>query len=213
MKKHFFLGLLGFLVIALLPRLANAEVMSDQNYNLENKNLEVQTFRQITPKPIQNPAGVKPYSQGKNYKAYADTSSSFGFTVSHDTINFGKPTATNPVIRLLYLTTAPKISYQILVSENHPLVADKNTIPDTTCDSGSCTEITSSTWISTLTYGFGYRSSTTPENEYKQFPDLSKKEHFEALLQDKITYKVNVATTQQQGAYSNVVTYIAVPNF
>jgi len=213
MKKHLLIGLFAYWIICLLSPPASVQAMSNDNYTIEKQGTEIQTFKQPVSKPVQKRPEFKPAYSGKNYTVEADTSSSFIFTVSQESVNFGKLTATNPVTRLLYLTVEGPSNYQIFISENHPLVTDKNTIPDTTCDSGACSEITSAIWNSALTYGFGYHSLSMPEKEYKQFPDLSKKEQFDSIFQDKIIYKVNVAATQQPGAYSNTVTYMASPNY
>ena len=132
--------------------------------------------------------------------------------------------------------------YSVLVFENDPLTiipptelnsasVSKTFIPDTTCDKGECGIQNADEWINTLTYGFGYRcdnvtgtdcdSSFAKTNSYKHFPDLASNDDPTSIMagigsNDKavrISYKVNISGTQTQGNYSNIITYIAVPNF
>lgn len=216
MKKYLVIGLLAYWFIGLFLPKANASTTQNNNYTLEKQNVEIQPFKKPTPTPK---AEKKPFASGKNYTVEANTTS-FNFSISHDVLNFGTLTATNPVLRLLYLTTISQVPYQILTIQNHPLSDGDKIIPDTTCDNGSCTDETSSSWTSALTYGFGYQTSNMTEDEYKQFPDLSKNEEPTVIFygnngnhQEKIVYKANTSTTQQPGSYSNVITYIATPSF
>jgi hypothetical protein len=115
-------------------------------------------------------------------------------------------------------------------------------IPDTTCDGGTCTESTAAVWSSTLTYGFGFRCDSTSiiyngstssdclgggssfsgnANYYKQFADASKNETAQTIISGTsgrdqsatVTYKVNIATSQTAGLYTNAITYIATPTY
>lgn len=132
--------------------------------------------------------------------------------------------------------------YSVLIFENEPLTvappAESNSatdnkifIPDTTCDNGQCDTQTASEWNNALTYGFGYRcdnvagvdcdASFSKPNFYKHFPDLLNNDDLTSVMagigannrKARISYKVNISGTQPQGSYSNVVTYIDVPNF
>ena len=228
-SKRIFLSLLYFTFLAFVLHFSfctlrllqpvQAATMSSPNYNLQKKDIEVGPPNTPTPTPTKEPE--KPYATGTNYTVQTNAPSAFTFSVSLNELNFGKPTATNPIIRLLFLTATSKSPYQVLSAADHQLMSGDKTIPDTTCDNGSCNQETSSSWVSALTYGFGYSAQNMPEDNYKQFPDLSKNEPLEAVFshesannkQDKVVYKVNVSSTQQVGTYSNVVTYIAVPSY
>ena len=122
---------------------------------------------------------------------------------------------------------------KVISSENHQLqLGARIFLPDTTCDNGSCSETIPDLWTSNLTYGFGYRCESSFENScdqgfsdtdaFKQFANDSAKESPQTIMLNqqsnqettgKITYKVNISGTQTLGSYSNVITYIAVPNF
>lgn len=178
---------------------------------------------------------------GTNYKVkagfeYIYPFTPFSFTISQTLIDFGILTPTNPVTRtnLLTVSTDSAYGYEVTGYENHQLLvpSEGSIIPDTTCDTGSCTESVADIWTNTLTYGFGYRcddisgsdcnSDFATSTYYKQFADNSKGETEQPIMSDatsgknrqsQITYKVNVSGTQAAGAYTNVVTYIATPTY
>ena len=162
----------------------------------------------------------------------------FSFYISNTLIDFGTLSPTNPVLRTtnLIINNSLAKSYKIMAAQDTQLM-EKTTgamIPDTTCDDGSCTQNLASKWNNNLTYGFGYRcdapqktSCTVSENDfsnktfYKQFANTSKKESAVTVMSGgrgiaqsaTITYKVNIATSQSSGLYSNEISYIAVPSY
>ena len=134
-----------------------------------------------------------------------------------------------------YQVTASE-NHQLLVPKTGAIIAD------TTCDKGTCTQTTAADWSSTLTYGFGYRcdsisivsqgskSSMCAQKDssfsknpsfFKQFPDASKSEVSQVIVNGEkgrnqkatITYKVNIASSQATGIYTNSVTYVATAGF
>jgi hypothetical protein len=213
----------------------HAATSSNNNYQLEIETLDVPPDEQI-PEPIQPPS-----HQTANAPGIAFIPSPFSFSISESLIDFGILSATNPVTRATTLTvTSPGTGYQVFAFANHSLrtkasalVSGTNaSIPDTTCDNGSCSDVTAALWKNNLTYGFGFRCDAERQTlcpngfdekeAYKQFSDLSKKETIKPIIQNnastaydeaRITYRINIAGTQQKDAYSNMVTYIAVPNF
>lgn len=127
-------------------------------------------------------------------------------------------------------------NHQLLVSKTGAI------IPDTTCDKGGCSQTQTAQWSSTLTYGFGFRcdsvsifsqgakSNSCSEKDqsfsknssfFKQFADVSRKEKAEIVVSGgkgrnqkaTVTYKVNIASSQATGVYSNSITYVATPGF
>ncbi len=160
----------------------------------------------------------------------------FRFTISNIAIDFGALSPTNPVTRTSTLTISNGTAngYTITAYENHALLKQGtgSLIPDTTCDSGTCTDTTSSAWSSTLAYGFGYRcdnvsgtdcaSGFTTSTYYKQFTNTTYSSTPAVIMhgtnvgrskQVTITYKVNISGTQPPGDYTNLITYLAVPTF
>jgi hypothetical protein len=160
----------------------------------------------------------------------------FRFSITGLEINFGSLTPTNPVTRtnILTISNGSANGYTVKAYEDHSLlkVGTGSLIPDTTCDGGTCNEITSSAWTNTLTYGFGYRcdnlsgtdcaSGFTTSTFYKQFANNTYNESPVAVMNGinvgrnksvQITYKVNVSGTQAPGDYFNQIIYLAVPTF
>ena len=195
--------------------------MSNDSYTIEKRSVNIQPYVQEVQKRPETKT-EKPLASGPNYVTETNKPDAFSFSLSQNVIDFGKLTATNPVLRDISLTITSKSSYQILTSQDHPLRTKNNLIiPDTTCDNGSCSEITEAPWANTLTYGFGYRTDAMQDDMYKQLADLSRNEAFQSVLQggnvqnrqSKFTYKVNISGTQTPGAYSNSVTIIATPDY
>lgn len=219
--KKIFICLFTYLLICLLPPLANAEVMNNDNYTLEKKTVDIQPFKRELPQKNQA-SSVKPLAQGENYTVTSTAPEEFVFSTSQELVEFGKLSATNPVIRLSFFTITSPRDYQVFVNENVPLQMKPSVIiPDTTCDNGSCSETTSALWTNSLTYGFGYHLESMEKDFYRQFPASSHDQGLQILLhghqaqkkQYKINYKVNVSGTHQTGSYHNVITYIATPDY
>lgn len=159
----------------------------------------------------------------------------FEFAVSSQFVDFGPLVPGSPVTRTnrLILSNGSAFGYEVLAYELTPLraVSSGNDIPDTTCDSGTCSETTSSEWSQSTTYGFGYRcdditgtecaSGFSTADYYKQFTNLESNETPQSVMdganvgrnyETEITYKVNVSATQASGQYQNQIVYIATPS-
>lgn len=189
-------------------------------------------------------SGGDAYGQylGTNYKVkagfqYIRVKIPFSFTISQTLIDFGTLTATNPVTRTTDLTVNSESAkgFTVIASENQPLSSSTSTIPDTSCDSGSCTFANAGSWTGTLTYGFGYRCDdlsgsncvgfssdylgAAASSSYKPFPLSPTNQTIMTSTKggrsrkSQITYKVNVSASQPTGTYTNFVTYIASPGF
>ncbi len=176
---------------------------------------------------------------GANYKVksgfqYIHPIDQFVFSLSTLFIDFGVINPGEPITRTNTLTITNRTAhgYQVTAVESSPMkLKDSSiTIPDTACDSGTCTESTASTWSNPLVYGFGYRCDDivgtdcsddfSSSSTYKQFANSESNETPKILISglnsgvDKkaqITYKVNIANTQPAGEYRNTITYIATP--
>lgn len=159
----------------------------------------------------------------------------FTLSLSNTVVDYGTLSPTEPVTRTTTLTVSHGAAngYTVVAWADHNLQSpDNNSIPDTSCDNGSCTEKIASLWHSILSYGFGYRCDNLfgedcdpgflqPEF-FKQFPNTALSEPPETLMASStwgrskkatITFKVNVAKAQKKDVYRNTVTLIAVPNF
>ena len=150
-------------------------------------------------------------------------------------IDYGILTPTNNIYRTTNLALSNlQNGFIVIASEDHPLAisASDTNIPDTTCDNGSCSDITSALWQDTLTYGFGYHCDNVAgnncpvdfklDNYYKQFSDLSTKKIPQIIMSSElpqsnaeaqITYKINTSKSQPNGSYANTITYIASPGY
>lgn len=244
-KKYIFLVLLySLFFIPYSVPIASAFTMSNGNWIIEMGNLN-----SAAGKPSNSnfklgvtvgETGSGLYS-GTNYKVragfqYISSIIRFRFSISNLLIDFGTLTPTNPVKRTNTLTVSNGSAhgYAVTAYENHQLLipASGALIPDTTCDTGLCTESTAASWPDTsiLVYGFGYRCDnlsgsdcvTFATDNYKQFADNSKAETPQTVMsslnvgknrQSQITYKVNISGTQAAGRYSNAITYIATPTY
>lgn len=227
-KLNLIICLFIYLLITSFP--AHAQTMENTMYQIQDSN--------INPFPIQlntsNPNLINKYNIPSKVK---NSESTFTFSISDLDIDFGTLSPTNPISRdiTIKIKNQIKSGYKVIASENHELIEAKtgSKIPDTTCDNGRCTDIVSDKWDGTLTYGFGYRCDSSKisciENDnsfkelnfYKQFSNSSQKESPATILSEansigqeaNITYKVNISSSQPKGAYSNTVTFIAIPNF
>lgn len=160
----------------------------------------------------------------------------FGFSISPTSVDLGTLIAGTPRTQAITLTVSAGGAggYQVTTQENKPLTSGAgNTIPDTTCDAGGCTESTATTWSLDTTYGFGYTmhkddvptpfpTGTLAGNQYKQFANQSLNEIAEPVMLSSavgknrsatMTMKVNIAGTQAAGSYQNIITFIATPGY
>lgn len=175
-------------------------------------------------------------STGYRVKAgfeYIRTIIPFSFSVSDIQKNFGtlSPNSFSSTSSTLTVSAGGAGGYQVTASENTPLSTNGgvDTIPDTTCNSGTCTETTAAVWNSTSTYGFGYNMSGddvpagfSDSTYFKQFADRSNSEAPQIVMSSveagdervaTITYKVNVSNTQAAGVYRNIIQFTAVPAY
>ncbi|MCL5439095.1 MAG: hypothetical protein M1268_03855 [Patescibacteria group bacterium] len=235
--------ILIFAFCALSLSKASALTMKNDNYILRMGNLNTiagestGTGKKLGITVGQLGAGL--YSKtGVNYKVrsgfqYIHSIIPFSFSIDNTLVDFGSLTATNPVTRTnkLTLSNGSAAGYVVTAQENHQLLVPGSgaLIPNTTCDNNLCDATTSDTWISTLTYGFGYRcdnevgtdcaSGFTAADNYKQFaasPSAATVMTGANVGRSKrvqITYKINISGTQVAGFYTNMITFIATPTF
>jgi hypothetical protein len=130
--------------------------------------------------------------------------------------------------KLVVMTNAPS-GYTVNASQNRPLAAGQNTIPDSRGDNDSITHMASGPWELNNTYGFGYtlanRNGTDAAftSGFKHFANTESFELPQTIMSNSgavpaahetdITYKVNVGPGQAGGTYTNIITYAATGNF
>lgn len=175
-------------------------------------------------------------SAGYKVKAgfpYIKTIIPFSFTISDLSMDFGALTPGSFATQTNSLTVSSGGAggYSVIALENSPLSAQAGsaTIPDTTCNSGACSETSAGVWNDTAKYGFGYNMSGNDipaafvdSTYFKQFADASLSETGQVVMSSNnvgqsrtatVTYKVNIAATQTAGDYENAITFIATPTY
>ncbi len=236
------IGLFVYLFIGLFfPPPAWGQTMSNQNYIIKTQGLNtISGVTSSTDYKLRSTVGeLSPIvSEGVNFKVRSGfenivSALPFSVSLSSDLVDFGALSPTNPIIRTVDLSvySLSLYGYSVLASEDHPLRSEKESIPDTTCDNGECNQENSGQWTNTLTYGFGYRCDNTTgidcdnsfsnSNFFKHFADISAGLSPQSVMLGigsknkdvRLSYKVNISGNQAQGTYTNIVTYIAVPNF
>ena len=155
------------------------------------------------------------------------------FEISNLDLNFGTltPNIGSTVTNTLTISTPTGHGYDILAIANHPLktLGNNATIPDTKCDSSSCSESASGIWTNNSTYGFGFNANGNGTSSYftnstyfRQFADNSTGETAKIFMSEPnrvenhsavITYKVNISPNQASGTYENSINFIAVPKY
>lgn len=229
----FFLLILNQLNIK-FPLLTNAQTMSNDYYMLQQKDINNKAPKKPTEQSYSNAIESSSGIVISGFEGF-DNNSPLVFSISQTLIDFGTLSPNNPVLRTntLAVLTGSVYNYSVLSFENHQLASEKgDSIPDTTCDNGSCNEVIAASWSNPLAFGFGYRCDDLigadcgngfPDRVFhKQFADASKSKTEQPVLSGigsygekkaQITYKVNISTSQAQSTYSNVITYIAVSGF
>ena len=127
------------------------------------------------------------------------------------------------------IVSAPGQGYSVTAYETTPLklMGGSVTVPDTTCDSGTCDETTAGIWNSPGNPGFGYNMSGDDipatfagSTYFRPFPDGSLAETPAVVMtsadagRDRtatVTYHASIAGSQAAGDYETSVIYIATP--
>jgi hypothetical protein len=132
-----------------------------------------------------------------------------------------------------YSVTAEETNEMQLIGATAPITG--TTIPDTTCDDGTCTEASGVGWTSPNANGLGYSldnvTGTPASFEYsddpsgflaRQFSNIGNGETAYEIMSSTspsnteevyVCYRITISATQQAGKYENDVTYIATANF
>lgn len=172
-------------------------------------------------------------STGYHVKAgfqYLYTLYDFSFSISSLAVNLGSLTPNAFTTGSHTLTvTAPGQGYSVSAYETSKLTksGSSDTIPDTTCDSGPCTETSATIWTTATNNGFGYNATGNDvsadfvsSSYFRPFPDASLSEAAATVMTTTaagknrlatITYKVSPSGSQAAGNYSTQIVYIATP--
>lgn len=232
-----------FATFIILPDKALAQSMSNPDYKIDLSPLDTSikeskdntTYQTNT--ELLNEKASSRIIKGNNYTislSYEDENLQEPFIASSSTdqLNFGEIDAGEPIIRShsVSVTIGSAHGFQVLSQEDHNLQSDnKEEIPNTSCDSGSCTQILSDVWENPLTYGFGYRCQDILDkqcaqgfenNYYKRFANISFNESPAQIIyqggrknaESILLYKINISAGQARNKYHNSISYLFVPN-
>lgn len=241
--KYFLAVLFTTLLILLAASVVKAQTMSNGFYIIRMGNLNMSSGHPTgSGYALGFTAGQTAngfYSlTGVNYRVrggfqYIMSIIPFSFKITGLNIDFGPVFATNAVTRTSTLTVSNGSAggYIVTASENHPLRLNAKgiDIPDTTCDSGTCTTTTARAWTLPGTFGFGYNCTNVSGTDCST--DFVNSTYFRPFAaspsavtvmsssnvgrnrQATITYKLNVSAVQAAGLYTNVINFIATPTY
>ncbi len=156
----------------------------------------------------------------------------FSFSMSNYLINFGTlvPGSPSTLTSTLTVSSGGAGGYKVTTRETGTLQTDGGqSIPDTTCDSGTCSEGVAGVWAQATTYGFGYNMSGNDipadfvnSTYYRHFANASLGQTDQIVMSSAnvgtgrtatMTYKVNISGVQPAGSYRNKILFTAIPSF
>ena len=156
----------------------------------------------------------------------------FSFSMTNFLINFGTlvPGTPSTLPSTLTVSAGGAGGYKVTSRESDYLSnAGGETIPDTICDAGACTQAVAKVWSLPTTYGFGYNMSGddvptdfTDETYFRHFANSAQGQTDQIVMSSAnvgkervatITYKVNVSGVQPAGTYQNIILFTATPSF
>ncbi len=133
--------------------------------------------------------------------------------------------------QLLTVNTNAGDGYTMTSQENDQMTnAGSQTIPDTTCDSGTCTESTGGAWTTaSANHGLGHTcfglncvAGYSSGANYRQFASIADTETAQTIMSSStpvtnatstVVYQLSVSGSQSSGDYTNTVVYITTAQF
>lgn len=176
--------------------------------------------------------GVSGYFVGSGFQ-YIYQIDQFRFRISKTLISLGTmfPHFHYTDSHTIQVTTRGAGGYKVYVYEEHPLMheSDAYTVPNTTCDAGTCTYITAGTWTNQDIPGFGFNAfgddvaaDFSSTSKYRSFANAAIGQPMQIIMSSTtsgtnrtatITYKAGVSGDQAAGNYSTPIVYVAVPGY
>jgi hypothetical protein len=176
--------------------------------------------------------GSSGYFVGSGFQ-YIYQFSAFSFILSKTHIDLGELVVGqhNTDFHTISITSSGANGYVVYAYEEHPLrlLNAANTIPNTTCDSGTCTNASAGIWTDTNVRGFGFNISGDDvpgdflnTTYFRPFADRASAEPMQVVMSSNtpardrvatVTYKAGVGGTEAAGNYSTGVVYVAVPRY
>jgi len=250
MKNYkFFLILSLPIIYHLLSTISFAQNFTSPNYQIQFGNFNMTSGKKnsssytLTDTVGQNAPGKYSstgYTAKAGFQYIYDTLEKFSFSISDLDLPFGSltPNVGSTQSNIITITTPSGHGYEILAIANHPLLANDNTIPDTSCDNNDCNKTTSAPWTLPTAYGFGFNALGintsgvvtnigtsnyfTDSTYYRPFSSQSAGDLPQVFMSEnipvkehlaKITYKINISHDQASGTYSNNINLIAIPKY
>lgn len=212
-----------FIVINFLNVPLVAAQMQNERYNLMLDSYEPEEIQTPSISPTSPERPTAPLLKKEILKEPPATNISID--IDSDLIDFGVLSPTSPTTREMVLSLFGTTPYQALyVQMTGSLSNDKNeSITQTLCDQGGCSEYKASEWINTLTFGVGY-SCNEPicDQDFKGSRYRPFSPQLVSIYQGKIgtgnkrmitlPIKINTPGTQTPGSYRGSVTILTVPS-
>ncbi len=221
-----------------------AELMESSSYQIQFGNFNMtsgeKSSASYTVTDTVGQMGAGPYGQygssgyflGGGFQ-YIYQVSVFDFRLSKTTIDLGMLDigVHSTDSHTLTISTSTNHGYTVYAYEDHPLKlkGGSATIPDTTCDAGTCLITAASIWTNQAISGFGYNMTGddipvdfASSSYFRPFADRSLSEPMQAVMSSPIrvtnrvatiTYKAGIDATNTAGNYSTGVAFVAVPNY
>ena len=240
--------LLSFMLILFLANATNnlvkAQSMQSPSYEIQMGNFNMtsgekaSTSYNVTDTVGQTGAGLFGSLGGSTYVVgsgfqYIYPFLEFSFSISKLDIDLGtlSTNSFNTDTHTLTVTSPGANGYQVYASAAHPLqLPDASaTIPDTTCDAGTCTYTTAGVWTNTSIPGFGFNvsghdvaSDFTNSTYFRQFADRSNSEAQQVIMTKNsqatarvatVTYQAGISGNQTAGTYQTNISFVAVPSY
>lgn len=176
--------------------------------------------------------GVSGYFVGAGFQ-YIYQIDEFTFQITDVTVELGELNtgSHNTATHNLIINTKGAGGYLVYASEAHPLRHSNGTttIPNTSCNSGTCTNSSAGIWNNVAIPGFGYNMSGhdipadfVNSTYFRPFADRSAAETMKVVMSSvnvasnrtaTVTYKAGIAGVQAAGDYQTSISYVAVPGF
>ncbi len=234
----------GVLLSTLYARSVLAELMESSSYQIQFGNFNMtsgeKSSASYTVTDTVGQTGAGPYGQygssgyflGSGFQ-YIYQVSIFEFQLSKTAIDLGmlEIGVHNTDSHTLTISTSSNNGYTIYAYEDHPLKlkGGSDTIPDTTCDAGTCLTSAAGIWTNQAIHGFGYNmtgddipADFTNSSYFRPFADRSLSQPMQVVMSSPIrvtnrvstiTYKAGVQASDTAGNYSTGVAFVAVPNY
>ncbi len=225
------------LYFVLSPFPARAETMLSPNYTIRLGNFNMTSgMKSSASYNLTDTVGqiAAEFFSGTGYHVkagfqYIYSLYNFSFTISSLAIDLGGLTANTFSTGSHTLTvSAPGQGYSVNVYETGKMInASGDTIPDSTCDSGTCTETTAGVWTTASNNGFGYNltgndiaADFISSTYFRPFPDFSLGETPSTIMTTSaagknriatVNYKISQPGSQAGGTYTTQIVYIATP--